>query len=92
MHPKNILEGYGDQLADRLAGHERVLHVSTLLPAIDISASTLWRRVKDKSFPQPISLGGRSKGWLQSEVQAWIKERADLRDQSLAAKREGVQA
>ena len=88
MHPKNTLEDYGDQLA----AYERVLRLSTLLPVIDISAPTLWRRVKDKSFPQPISLGGRSKGWLQSEVQAWIKERADLRDQSRAAKREGVQS
>ena len=30
MHPKNTLEGYGDQLADRLAGYERVLRVSTV--------------------------------------------------------------
>jgi prophage regulatory protein len=92
MHPKNTLEGYGDQLADRFAAYERVLRLATLLPVIDISAPTLWRRVKDKSFPQPISLGGRSKGWLQSEVQAWIKERADLRDQSRTAKLEGGQS
>ena len=92
MHPKNTLEDYRDKFASPLATYERVLRLSTLLPVIDISAPTLWRRVKDKSFPQPISLGGRSKGWLQSEVQAWIKERADLRDQSRAAKREGVQS
>lgn len=92
MHPKNTPEDYGDQLSGRIGAYERVLRLATLLPVIDLSAPTLWRKVKDKSFPQPISLGGRSKGWLQSEVQAWIKERADLRDQSHAAKREGVQS
>lgn len=34
--------------------------------------------VKAGEFPQPISLSpsGRSKGWLESEVLAWAKERA----------------
>lgn len=92
MHQKNTLEDYGDQLPGHMAVYERVLRLSTLLPVIDISAPTLWRRVKDKSFPQPISLGGRSKGWLQSEVQAWIKDRARLRDLSLETKLKGVQS
>jgi len=59
---------------------------------VGMSAPTLWRRVKDKSFPQPISLGGRSIGWLQSEVNEWIKTRVALRDQTHARKLQGVQS
>ena len=71
---------------------ERILRLPALLAAIDISAPTLWRRVKDKSFLQPISLGGRSIGWLQSEVNEWIKTRAALRDQTHARKPQGIQS
>jgi prophage regulatory protein len=92
MYPKILPLNSGDQLPGRFPpAHERVLRLAALLAVLDISAPTLWRRVKDKSFPQPISLGGRSIGWLQSEVNAWIKARAGLRDHGHTANREGVQ-
>ena len=28
----------------------------------------------DGSFPQPIRLGARAVGWIESEVDAWIRE------------------
>ena len=31
-------------------------------------------------FPQPVSLGPRSIGWLDHEVQAWIRSRAARRN------------
>ena len=31
-------------------------------------------RVADGSFPQPIRLGARAVGWIESEVDAWIRE------------------
>jgi prophage regulatory protein len=89
MCPKNTSPNTNDQFFGRTDAYERVLRLTALLTVIDISAPTLWRRVKDKSFPQPISLGGRSVGWLHSEVHAWIKARAALRDQNPAAKSVG---
>ena len=72
--------------------YELVLKKPTVLNRVGMSAPTLWRRVKDKSFPQPISLGGRSIGWLQSEVNEWIKARAALRNPSAVANAKGVQS
>lgn len=80
MYLKNITQNIGDPMIGRFT-QERVLRSAALLNVLGISGPTLWRRVKDKSFPQPISLGGRSVGWLQSEVHAWIKARAGVRDQ-----------
>lgn len=71
---------------------EVILKKATVLSAVGFSGPTLWRRVKENNFPQPVHLGGRSIGWLQSEVHAWIKARAGLRDQIQAAKREGAQS
>ncbi len=90
MYSKNSIEFSSDHFSDRFSNHERILRLAALLSLLEISAPTLWRRVKDKNFPQPISLGGRSIGWLHSEVQDWIKARAGLRDQIHAAKSEGV--
>jgi len=91
MHTDSNFHSCDDQRLLRPVSIERILRLPALLAAIDISAPTLWRRVKDKSFPQPISLGGRSVGWLQSEVNEWIKTRAALRDQTHAIKCQGVQ-
>ena len=55
---------------------ERILRKSTVLNAVGISGPTLWRWIKNENFPQPVSLGGRSVGWLQSEVADWIEARA----------------
>ena len=44
-----------------------------VLPIVGFSAPTLWRRVKDGSFPKPVSLpGGRSTRWRVGEVREWL--------------------
>ncbi len=40
-----------------------------------LSRSTIYQRVKDGTFPPPISLGSKAVGWLQSEIEDWIAER-----------------
>jgi len=86
MYPENNFQNCDYQILGSTQTIERILRLPTLLAAIDISAATLWRWVKDESFPKPISLGGRSVGWLQSEVQAWVKARVMLRNKTHAAK------
>ena len=46
-----------------------------------MSRSTLYAKVKDGTFPEPIMLGPNSRGWLESTTEDWIKSRplADLR-------------
>ena len=39
-----------------------------------LSKTTLYARIREGSFPAPISLGGSSVGWLASEVSAWIEQ------------------
>ena len=37
-----------------------------------LARSTIYVRVADGSFPQPIRLGARTVGWIESEVDQWI--------------------
>jgi predicted DNA-binding transcriptional regulator AlpA len=40
-----------------------------------LSRFTLWRKVRDGSFPAPIELSANSIGWPLSEIEAWKASR-----------------
>ncbi len=42
-------------------------------PVLPISAPTLWRRVRDGSFPKPVKLSERVTAWRVGDVRAWLK-------------------
>jgi prophage regulatory protein len=44
-----------------------------------LSRSTIYARVREGSFPAPISLGAKAVGWLQSDIEDWIAERVRSR-------------
>ena len=35
--------------------------------------SSIYQAVKDGSFPEPVSLGGRARGWIEHEIDEWIE-------------------
>lgn len=50
-----------------------------LLEIVPISHATLWRRVKEKTFPAPIKLSERVTVWRVEEILAWMNEMAARR-------------
>jgi prophage regulatory protein len=44
-----------------------------------IPRSSLHLLIKQGRFPKPIKLGVRSVGWIEQELDAWLKERKELR-------------
>jgi len=58
------------------------------LPAVKeitgLSTATIYRRMEDGSFPRPISLGGRSVGWIASEIEEFIEQQRKKRDRALS--------
>ncbi|BBO70975.1 hypothetical protein DSCA_49050 [Desulfosarcina alkanivorans] len=55
---------------------ERVIRWPELEKRIGVSNVTAWRWEKAGKFPKRIRLGGNSAGWIESEVDEWIKQRA----------------
>ena len=49
------------------------------LPAVrtrtGLSRSSLYLRISQGTFPPPISLGGRSVGWLSTDIDSWLSDR-----------------
>ena len=52
----------------------RVLRLPRVQARTGLSRSTIYVRVANGSFPQPVRLGARAIGWIESEVDAWIRE------------------
>ena len=46
---------------------------------LGISRATFWRRVKDRTFPDPIRIGGATR-WRRDELLAAVDQIADARD------------
>ncbi|MDP2821698.1 MAG: AlpA family transcriptional regulator [Sulfuritalea sp.] len=40
-----------------------------------LSRSSIYAGIKAGTFPKPIQLGTQSVGWLESEIDAWLRER-----------------
>lgn len=43
-----------------------------IMPLIPFSATTLWRKVKAKQFPEPVKLSENVTAWRVEDVRAWI--------------------
>ena len=50
-----------------------------VLEMIGVSRTTLWRMVQEGTFPPPVRITQRNRGYLREAVEAWMKARADGR-------------
>lgn len=58
---------------------DRIIRKKELLAITGLSNMTIYRHEKDGKFPKRLCLGGSARGWLKSEVDAWLEERAAAR-------------
>ncbi|MBD8620804.1 AlpA family phage regulatory protein [Sphingomonas sp. CFBP 13728] len=59
----------------RVQPKDRFLRLKEIRQRIGLSQSTIYRMMKDGTFPSSLSLGARTSVWLESEVEAWISAR-----------------
>jgi prophage regulatory protein len=55
---------------------DRILRKPEVLMKTGLSDPSIYRREKKGDFPKRLSLGGSSVGWLESEVNAWLQQKA----------------
>jgi prophage regulatory protein len=54
-----------------------ILRLPEVKARTGLSRSTIYLKMAEGSFPEPIALGVRSVGWIESEVDAWIAQRIE---------------
>ena len=58
----------------------RILRLKDVIDQTGLARSTIYKYIDAGSFPKPVPLGGRSVGWVESEIQDWIANAIQQRD------------
>ena len=61
-------------MAEGMDAPTRVLRLPRVQARTGLSRSSIYMRAANGTFPQPVRLGARAVGWIESEVDAWIRE------------------
>jgi prophage regulatory protein len=65
-------------MAEQVLGSSVILRRKQVQSRIGLSRSTIYLRVAEGTFPRPVSLGARAVGWLESDVEAWVRQQVRL--------------
>ena len=60
-----------------------ILRLPDVKKRTGLSRSTIYSRVDQHTFPQPVSLGGRAIGWIESEVETWLDRQIEASRRSV---------
>ncbi len=59
----------------------KIIRLPAVKAATGLACSTIYKKMSEKTFPKQISLGGRSVGWLESDIQNWIEKQVSQSEQ-----------
>ena len=66
----------------------QIWRLKKVMEQTGLGRSSIYKLIKEGSFPKPVPLGIRAVGWVATEINGWIEDRIRERD---AATRELVQ-
>ena len=55
----------------------RIIRLPQVINSTGLARSTIYKKMSCGEFPNPISLGAKSVGWLDEDIQKWIEGRID---------------
>lgn len=56
---------------------ESILRLPEVKSRTGLSRSTIYQRINLNTFPKPVSIGERAIGFVESEIQDWIKKQIE---------------
>lgn len=57
--------------------NHRILRLPEVMSRTGLSRSTIYLKVSQGTFPLPVNLGPRAVGWVEAEVQEWLKQQIE---------------
>ena len=58
----------------------KVIKLSEVKQITTLSTASIYRQIKDNSFPRQIKLGERSSAWFYEEIIQWLEDKRIERD------------
>ncbi|KRC81295.1 helix-turn-helix transcriptional regulator [Sphingomonas sp. Root241] len=53
---------------------DRFLRLQAVLNRTGLSRTTMYRMIRNGSFPENVQLGPRCVGWRESAIESWMRE------------------
>ncbi len=60
--------------------NNQIIKLSDVISLSALSSATIYRLIKKGEFPKQIKLSERSSGWILSEVEKWLDDKANARE------------
>lgn len=57
----------------------QILRLPAVKARTGLSRSTIYLRLSEGQFPRPVPLGGRAVGWVESEIDDWLTQQIEAR-------------
>lgn len=54
---------------------DRLLHLSEVKTRTGLSRTTVYRKMRQGTFPEPLKIGDRAVRWPESEIDEWLATR-----------------
>ena len=64
-------------LESGLSQPPRILRLPAVRARTGLARSTIYLRIAQGRFPRPIALGERAVGWIEVEVDAWLRQQIE---------------
>jgi prophage regulatory protein len=65
----------------------RILRLPDVMARVGLCRASIYQGIAKGWFPKPIPLGQRARGWVESEISAWLAARIQARQISPSQKR-----
>jgi prophage regulatory protein len=59
---------------------EKILRIRTVLTRTGLSRSTIYRKMKDGTFPNQVRISEHCSGWRETEIIRWIGDPVHYRE------------
>lgn len=60
----------------------RLIKLKDVMSNTGLARSTIYKYISEGLFPKPVCLGERAVAWVESEIQEWIVDKIEQRDNS----------
>lgn len=55
---------------------DRIIRLKTVLERTSLSRSTLYRKIREGTFPRQVPISAQGAGWRESAINRWIDDPA----------------
>lgn len=60
----------------------KILRLPEVIARVGLKRASIYHHISEGRFPKPVPLGPRAVGWLEHEIDEWLRQRLKSRDAS----------